>query len=138
MKKNYIYIIIGVVIAIAAFAGGMFYEGKTAASSAAGTGRANASSLMRRGFGGSGGNNGGFATGQILSKDSQSITLQLPNGNSQIVFYSSSTQVIRPVPGSVNDLVSGANVSVGGAQNADGSVTAQTIQVREGNGFVRG
>jgi len=130
MKKYSIHII-WLVVAIVAFAGGMYFGQTTASSSNAG-GNA-ASSSTRRGFGGRGGNGGGFTAGQILSKDSQSITVQLPNGNSQVVFYSSSTQVIKPSPASTNDLVVGTNVTVGGTQNADGSVTAQTIQIRNGN-----
>ena len=42
---------------------------------------------------------GGFTTGQIAAIGSRSITLQLANGNSQVVFYSSSTPVSEPTIG---------------------------------------
>jgi hypothetical protein len=64
--------------------------------------------------------------------DSSSITLQLANGNSQVVFYSSSTPVSEPTTVSVSTLKTGTNIMVGGTTNSDGSLTAQTIQVRTG------
>ncbi|SRR5258708_501823 len=129
MKKYSVHII-WLIVVIAAFVGGTYYPSTTnsAATSASST----------RGFGGRGGNGGGFAMGQVLSKDSQSITVQLPGGNSEVVFYSSSTQVIKPSPASIADLVAGMNVTIGGAQNPDGSVTAQTIQIRASSTTIRG
>jgi hypothetical protein len=130
MKKKYLVHVIWLAVAIIAFAGGMYYGKTTASSSLAGRAGSFASST-RGGFGGRGGNGGGFVTGQIVSKDAQSLTVRLPNGNSEIVFYSSSTSVIKPSPASVSDLTAGTNVVIGGTQNSDGSVTAQTIQVRQ-------
>lgn len=74
---------------------------------------------------------GGFVTGQVLSKDAQSMTIKLRDGSSRIVLYSGSTSVNKPVPGSMNDISPGTEVMVGGTQNSDGSVTAQTIQLRQ-------
>lgn len=131
--KKYLTHIVWFVVAIAAFFGGTYYSKATVPVSG-NRGNFAFSSSTRAGFtgrGGAGVNGGGFATGQILSMDSQSFTVQLPNGNSEIVFYSSSTQVSKPSPASVNDLVPGTNVVVGGMQNPDGSVSAQTVQIRE-------
>ncbi|MGC9968626.1 MAG: hypothetical protein ABSC29_02760 [Minisyncoccia bacterium] len=131
MKKKYLVHVIWLAVAIIAFAGGMYYGKSTASSSLAGRTGSFASST-RSGFGGRGNaGGGGFVTGQIVSKDAQSLTVRLPNGNSEIVFYSSSTSVIKPSPASVSDLTTGTNVVIGGTQNTDGSVTAQTIQVRQ-------
>lgn len=122
--------IIWLVIAILAFAGGMYYGSSRAP--AAGGGRFGFNASSTRGFGGRSGAGGGFAMGQIVSVDPQSITVQLPSGSSEIVFYSTSTQIIKPSPASASDLTPGTTILVGGSTNSDGSVTAQTIQIRQG------
>jgi hypothetical protein len=129
MKKNWLTIVLCVVCAIVFFFVGMFYgKGTASTSSLAGRGF---SSSSARGLGGSrSGSGGGFASGQVAAKDSQTITLQLPNGNSEVVFYSSSTQVIKPTAAALSDVVNGTQVMIGGTQNADGSLTAQSIQIR--------
>src|SRR5690242_11039992 len=109
MMKKYLVHIVWVVIAIVAFVGGMYY-GKGAAASVSGKVFTLGSST--RGFAGRGGNGGGFTAGTITAKDAQSITVQLPNGNSEIVFYSTSTQVIKPSPASASDLIPGTMVTV--------------------------
>jgi hypothetical protein len=127
--KKYLVPVVWIVIAILAFVGGMYYGKSTVSSSLAGRGGFASST---RSIGSRTG--GGFVTGNIVSKDAQSLTVQLANGNSEVVFYSSSTSVIKPSPASVSDLTTGTNVIIGGTQNSDGSLTAQTIQVRTGNG----
>ena len=71
--------------------------------------------------------------GSVTAIDSQSITLQLANGNSENVFYSSSTPVIVPQPASISSITPGTNVIITGTSNSDGSLTAQSIQVRNAN-----
>ena len=130
MKKYSVHII-WAIVAVAALVGGWYYGKSTAASGLAGA-RAGFSSSTRN-FAGRTGAGGGFAAGVVTAKDAQSITLQLPDGNSEVVFYSSSTAIVKPMPASVSDIAIGANVMVGGTQNSDGSVTATTIQVRGAN-----
>jgi len=138
MNKNTIItaIIVAIVFAGAGFFGGMKYQQrKTPAvvTRAPGTfGNFAEGNFAGRG-GRTGGANGGagFASGQILKVDSNSITVQLPNnGGSKIVFYSTSTPIGEMKAGSAADLTTGQNVLVTGTPNSDGSVTAQNIQIR--------
>lgn len=141
--KKYKTHIIWVLVVIVALIGGFFW-GKASAGSArptafAGAGAFGASSTRRFGGGAGGGGGagaagGGFVTGQIVSMSTDSFTLQLANGNSEVVLYSTSTPVTEPTTVSVNSLTTGTNVMVVGSSNSDGSLTAQTIQVRTGNG----
>jgi len=88
---------------------------------------------------------GGFISGQVVSQDDQSITVSIPvqqnstgsqnatgqtGGGSKIVFFSNSTQIMKTIEGSVSDIAVGSNLTITGAPNSDGSITAQTIQIR--------
>ena len=134
--KKYKTHIVWAVVAAAALVGGFFYGKSMAvgAGSRSGFAAGAFSSSTRAGFAGrigtGAGGAGGLTIGTITAMDSQSLTLQLPNGNSEVVFYSSSTSVSEPTIVSPSSLSSGTMVMVAGTQNSDGSVTAQTIQVR--------
>lgn len=131
--NKYVVHIVWLVIAIVALVGGYFY-GKSTVSSVAGRfgGRGLSSSTFAGRTGGATG--GGFVAGTVVSMSSDNMTIQLANGNTQIVFYSSSTAVIKPEPASVSDLTTGTMVMIGGTENSDGSLTAASIQVRTGAG----
>ncbi len=129
MKKYKVHIIWAVVV-ILAFVGGLAI-GKGGSSSgqfARGPSGGNLGSAARGTSGNRSG--GGFVSGKISAISGQNITLQLPNGSSEVVFYSSSTSIIKPSVAPVSDLVTGASVMIGGTQNSDGSLTAQSIQIR--------
>lgn len=134
-------IAIAVIFGAGGFYGGMQYANSSAASQKSsrfgGAGGGNYAA-MRGGQGaGRGGaamgganGNGGFITGQITAVSGSSITVQERDGSSKIVLYSGSTAVGKTVSGSVSDLAAGDNVMITGAANSDGSVTAQSIQIR--------
>lgn len=139
MKKNLILIIAFVVVAALAFYGGMKY-GSSQNSQPSGAQSGQFGQFRNSSGTGSGRNGGSFGSGsvplsgQIISKDSGSLTLELRGGNSsgssRIVLFSSSTSVTKSAAGTLNDLTQGGNVTVIGKANSDGSITAESIQIR--------
>lgn len=132
MNKTTTFIIALVVVAAGAFYGGTLYQ-KQAAGTTATVGQ------RQFGAGGRGGrqaNGNDFLNGQIIAQDSKSITVELraPAGStssgSKIIFLGADTQISKFDPATTTDLAVGKNVTVSGTDNADGSVTAKTIQIR--------
>ena len=93
---------------------------------------------LRQGFGGQ----GGFAAGEVISKDdssleqarygaSKSVTVKLQNGGSRIIFLSDKTEITKSVKGLIQDLAVGKQITANGSANQDGSISAQSIQIRD-------
>ncbi len=73
---------------------------------------------------------GSSLSGSVISKDEKSITLQTIGGGSRIIFMDPTTVYTKASSGSASLVTTGTNVFVTGNQNPDGSVTAQSIEVR--------
>lgn len=130
MQKSVIIIVLLIIVAGAAgFFGGMKYQQSRRPAFSGQFGN-------RQGFTGTNGQQqnrtragGGFVTGEVLSRDDNSITVRLQDGSSKIVLLSGTTTVSKTSEGSKSDLKTGERVGVFGTSNSDGSITAQNIQL---------
>jgi hypothetical protein len=131
-KKNMmiVSIVVLVVVAGGAFYGGMLYGKNQNARPAFNPANFQGARANRTGGGAANGAN--FISGSLISKDNNSITISLPAGGSKIIFYSNATQIQQMVSGTAANLLPGncQLVNITGTDNSDGSVTAQTIQIR--------
>lgn len=73
---------------------------------------------------------GGAASGEVISKDDKSVTVKLRDGGSKIIFLSDATSVAKSVDGSAKDITVGEQITASGSPNSDGSITAQSVQIR--------
>ena len=141
MNQKMIGAIIGIAVVVGggSFYGGMQY-GKSKTSAAAGR-SSNLSPEERQARlgqvgaqGQRGGMNefaqGGGAGGEIIAKDDKSITVKLRDGGSKIIFLSNSTSLLKTAEGSLQDLAIGEQVTAIGTANQDGSMSAQSVQIR--------
>ncbi len=129
MNKN--IIITGLLVILVgggAFFGGMHYQKSKAPSF--GNFR-NGQGVGARGTGQRNGTGQNFrpVSGDILSLDSNGITVKLVDGSSKIVLFSDSTAFVKTTSGTKDELKVGDKVMVVGAQNSDGSVSAQNVQI---------
>jgi hypothetical protein len=134
MRKNLIFISIAVAIIAggAGFFGGIKYQQtKTPAFF-----RQNGAVMgQRAGAGNGNANRAGFrpVSGEIISADSNSITVKLSDGSSKIVLVNDQTVINKAETASKDDLKLNETVAVFGQDNSDGSVTAQNIQLNPQN-----
>jgi len=72
---------------------------------------------------------GGGITGEILSQDETTMTVKAPDGSSKIVLFNDKTTFNTASAAAKTDLKVGQTISAFGTPNADGSVTASTVQL---------
>ena len=100
-----------------------------------GSGNGSATGGRNGGQFGGGQNRSGFrpVAEEIIGSDS--ITVKLQDGSSKIVLLSEKTEINKADQAKKDELTVGERVAVFGQENADGSVTAQNIQL---NPIMRG
>jgi len=129
MQKNILIVLSVLVLLVVgggSFYGGMIYSKSQRTMPNFGNGNFQG---VRNGTNGNGAG-GGMTSGEITAKDSNSITVKLPNSKgSKIIFFSSDTQITKSASGTSEDLANGVNVSIIGTANTDGSITAKSIQL---------
>lgn len=132
MMKNIIFAVIVLIIGAGSFYGGVVYAKKSQPQRNVGiNARFQQGGVMNGvGSGARGNANSGAVNGEILSKDDKSITVKLRNGGSKIVFISASTKVAKSVEGALSDVSVGQQVMILGEDNSDGSISAQSVQIR--------
>ena len=141
-KKNIMLVIGFVIIALIAFYAGTAYSGSKKITKLP-NGNQSGFGMQSAQFGQKGMRaGGGNVFGQIIAKDTNSITVEIkaPNGpndtnvnsgtGSRIVFYTDKTTVSKTTDGTMSDLAVGKNITVQGTANPDGSVNAVSFQIR--------
>ncbi len=141
-NKKVVYIAVGIIVLALAFYAGMMVgkgqagtSGPTFTQNGTRTGNFSGGNFAGR-FAGSGSGTfvsrgaGGMDAGTIIAKDAESITIKTRDGGSKIIFYNGSTQVMKTAAAAASDLSVGEEVNVLGSTNSDGSVSANSIQIR--------
>lgn len=125
MKKEYaITILLSVITAGLGFFGGMKYQESRRGSFAR---QLNGQGIRP----GQNGNRQGFrpVSGEIISSDATSVTVKLTDGSTKIVILTDKTTINKAEAVTKDDLKTGQTIAVFGNENADGTVTAQTVQL---------
>lgn len=127
-----------VLIAVAFTAVGYFVSRTFVASAAPGR----AMMFQGGGNGGAGGQQGnrmrvsggaagmGFINGTLVKKDESSFSVKQRDGSMKLVLITSSTKASKMTDASLKDFNLDQQVMITGTANSDGSVTAQTVQIR--------
>ena len=137
-KKAAIFIVSAIVLIVSAF-----FLGKSVGSKSnlnqAGFPAGDGSQFSQNRNGGKNGQSkqfvGGNIRGVIDTITDSSLVLKNQDGSSKIVILSASTTISKSAIASIKDVVSGENVMIRGKANSDGSITAESIQIFDGQDF---
>lgn len=136
MKNNQVVIIvlIGIIALGAGFFGGIKYQERQLSKNVGFSRFGNLTNQGDRGqmgqrVGGGRGMGGSAVGGEIISVTDTSVTVKLPDGSSKIIILANSTTINKTEASSKTDLTEGTKVVIFGPTNADGSITAQNIQI---------
>ena len=142
MKKHHV-IIISLIVAGAAFYGGTLYAKASSSlpsgnfakgSFPAGQGNFQRGQLPSGATGQNSvarGSGEEMTRGDIFSVDESSITVKTEQGGSKIIFFSDKTDITETLTVTKENLAEGKTVMVTGETNDDGSISANTIFIRE-------
>ena len=125
--------IVSLVILVAVVVGGLAFYAGTKYKRGNTAGGLQARNSMGGTFNRSGrtpGMGGGFTGGEVISKDDKSITVKGRDGSSKVVLFTANTPVMKMVAGTNTDIAVGQDITVTGTTNPDGSVSADSIQLR--------
>lgn len=131
-KKNILIVLIAlIVVGALSFYGGEYVNSK----------KVSANPYTQRGMNNRAGNiggaafggmrNGGLSMGEVVSVDKTSMTIKTRDGGSKIVFFTDTTPIMKSVSGTSSDITVGKEVTITGASNPDGSLNAESIQIRQ-------
>ena len=130
MQTKIIIVALIIIVGIAAFFGGVKYQQAQAGSSRqfylhGGQG----GNMGLRRFGGQGNANFQATRGQVVSVDTNNITLKLQDGSTKLINLSGSTRYMKEDQAASSDIKSGTTIMVIGSTNSDGSISAQDVQI---------
>ena len=129
-KTTIIIIVIAIAAATGGFTAGIKYQQIRRSSDFAQRGTNQFRNVQGGGMMRNGGGRGMRpVAGEVIKADSASVTVKFPDGSTKIVLLSSGTSINKAEQVNATELKTGIQVAVFGTENADGSVTAQNIQI---------
>lgn len=70
-----------------------------------------------------------MVSGEVTSKDAESLTVKLPDGSSKIILLSKETTYRLASESSLDKIEVGTKVAVAGNTNSDGTTTAVNVEI---------
>lgn len=69
-------------------------------------------------------------SGKVINESGSTITIQLPNGSTDIIYTDSNTSFTQLTPITSSKIYQGSTISVVGLKNNNGSISANKIQLK--------